>query len=281
MRFSIFAKTHFCARFSMMSALSLLAGCAAVSVTPEPIQFPDPSQAMHAIEAEPTPPSQVVVRDFSFAPSSVTENKSLLHRGTDLLRRSSALQRREIIGYKAAASLSRETAKRLTKIGLPATTVAADSDMSLPNNILMVTGALTDVDEGNRLTRIWVGLGAGKSYLDTQVHVFRVVNGEKAEVLAFKTHADSGEMPGLAASVGFGELFLAPLTALAAVKDAASGGEKIYVSQVNYLASKTADQIADYLSQYAAEEGWIPRDKAKSVHLAGERGWTTLWLKNG
>ena len=55
---------------------------------------------------------------------------------------------------------------------------------------------------------------------------------------------------------------------IAGRKSAASTGEKIYSSQVDRLASKTGDQVARYLSQYSATEGWIPKNRAKSVNLA-------------
>jgi hypothetical protein len=95
-----------------------------------------------------------------------------------------------------------------------------------------------------------------------------VVEGEKAEVLTFTTHADSGRMPGLLPSMGVGELVLGPITALTAIEDAASSGQKIYSSQIEYLSGKTAEQVANYLSQYSADNGWISRSKAKSVKLA-------------
>src|SRR5260370_39456359 len=101
----------------------LLTGCAAVSVTPEPISPPNPSVAANAIEAEPTPPAQIAVRDFVFDPSSVTENRSPIHRATDLGRGRSAHERRLAIGRDAAAELSERTAKRLDKLGLRATRI--------------------------------------------------------------------------------------------------------------------------------------------------------------
>ncbi|WP_331584014.1 DUF4410 domain-containing protein [Candidatus Binatus sp.] len=191
-----------------------------------------------------------------------------MHRATDIVRSSSADDRRVEIGRDAAAALSERTVARLDKMGLQATRIASDNDTSLSGNFLLVTGRLVDVDEGNRLTRVAVGLGAGESRLATEIHVFRVVNGEKAEVLAFTTRANSGKMPGLAASMGFGELVLGPITAITAIEDAASSGQKIYSSQIEYLANETSDQVARYLSQYAAQEDWISRRKAKSVHLA-------------
>ena len=246
----------------------LLTGCAAVSVTPQPIRPPNPSVAANAIEAEPTLPAQVEVRDFVFSTSSVAENRAPLHRATNLVRSSTADDRRIAIGRDAAAELSERTVKRLDKLGLRATRIASDNDVSLSGNFLLVTGRLVNVDEGNRLTRVAVGLGAGESRLATEVHVYRVVNGEKAEVLAFTTHANSGKMPGIVASMGVGEFIIGPITAITAIEDAVSSGQKIYASQVEYLAGETSDQVARYMSQYAASEGWIPKSKAKSVHLA-------------
>jgi hypothetical protein len=245
-----------------------LAACAQLSVTPRSAQEPDPAVASHAIKAEPVLPTEVVVHDFEFSPTSVKDNSSPAHRAMNLFRQSSADQRKLEIGQAAAASLSEQTVKQVNKLGLRASRISAGSDESLLDNILLVTGRLIDANEGNRLTRIALGLGAGESALDTEVHVFRVVQGERAEVLAFTTHADSGKMPGLLPSLGVGELFIGPITAASKAKDAASTGGKIYSSQLDHLASKTGKQVARYLSQYAANEGWIPRERAESVKLA-------------
>jgi hypothetical protein len=247
-----------------------LGACAQLSIRPKSARWPDPAVASHAIEAEPLLPSEVVVRDFEFSPSSVTDNSSPLHRAADLLRQSSEEERRLEIARAAVASLSEQTIKRLNKLGLEAVRIPSDSNVSVPDNILLVTGQLIDANEGNRLTRIALGFGAGESSLDTEVHVFRVFHAERAEVLAFMTHADSGKMPGLIPSMGVGELFIGPITALSKAKDVASTGQKIYSTQIDYLARETGDQLARYLSQYAAAEGWIPRKHAESVKLAAD-----------
>ncbi len=256
-------------RISVCLALSaMLVGCAKVSVTPRGVEQSNPAQVADALEAASSAPTQVAVRDFAFNSSSVRENGSPLHRGADLFRRSSADERRVEIARDAAATLSTRTTKQMAKRGLPAARIPGDSDTPVYNNSLVVTGRLIDVDEGNRFTRIALGLGAGESRLETEVHVYRVVEGEKAEVLAFTTHADSGRMPGVLPSMGVGEVVLGPITALTMIEDAASSGQKIYASQIEYLAGQTADQVANYLSQYAADNGWIPRSKAKPVKLA-------------
>lgn len=249
---------------------AVLGGCAQLSIHPQPVQPSDAAVAASATEAEAAPPDQLIVRDVDVSPSSVKENTSPLHRLIELFRQSSPEERRSNIGRAAATRISEQTVKRLNKLGLAASRVPSDSTASVPDDSLLVTGRLIDADEGDRLMRIALGFGAGESDLDTEVHVFRVVHGERVEVLAFKTHADSGKMPGVVPSLGVGEFFIGSITMLAKVKGAVSGGEKIYSSQLDHLAGRTGDEIADYLSQYAAKEGWIPQQNAKSVRLAAD-----------
>ena len=225
---------------------AILFGCAQGSVTPQPAQQPNPSLASGSDQSGADRTRAGCSSRFHFDFSSVGENASALHRGADLFRSSSAEERRIEIGRGAAVRLSAQAAKRLSKMGLPAVRVPPDSDMPLCDNTLLVTGRLNQVDEGNRFTRIALGLGAGESRLTTEVHVFRVMHGERAEVLSFTTHADSGKMPGILPSMGVGELMLGPIKLITAIKDAASSAQKIYSSQMEYLAGKTADQVAAY-----------------------------------
>jgi len=159
--------------------------------------------------------------------------------------------------------------KRLNKLGFNASRIPNNNIAGL-DDALLITGRLVNANEGDRLTRIALGCGAGESSLDTEVHVFRVSYGERAEVLDFTTHADSGKMPGVLPSLGMGELFIGTITILAKAKGIASSGEKIYSSQMDHLASRTGDEVGRYLSQYAAREGWIPWERAKSVKVASD-----------
>jgi hypothetical protein len=246
---------------------TVLATCARLSITPQATQRPDPALAYQAIETEHVIPDWIEVYDFDFSTSSVEENSSPFQRTLDLLSQDSAEARRNEVASDAAASLSVQTVKRLDQMGFLVIRVRRDDDVPMPGNNLVVTGRLIDVDEGNSLTRIAVGLGAGESTLDTEVKVYRVSHGERAEVLAFTTHADSGRMPGLAETMPLGVFLIGPITVLSTVKDTVMTGQKIYSTQMEYLASETGDQISKYLSQYAANESWIPGYKAKSVNL--------------
>jgi hypothetical protein len=251
----------------MSAALST---CARLSISPQDTEHPDPVRDYQAIETERFIPDWVEVYDFDFSTSSVREDASPLQFAFDMLLQKSAEAQRNEVAADAAANLSVQTVKRLDQMGFSSIRIWRDDDVPMHGNNLVVTGRLIDVDEGNGLTRIAVGLGAGVSTLDTEVHVYRVSHGERAEVLAFSTHADSGRMPGLAESMPLGVFLIGPITALTMVEDAASTGQKIYSTKMEYLAGETGDQIANYLSQYAADESWIPGYKAKSVNLVGD-----------
>jgi Domain of unknown function (DUF4410) len=249
---------------------TVLSACAQLSVSPKQIQPADPAVAARAIEAEAIPPREVLARDFEVSPVSVKENGSPLHRLISVFRKGSAEQRRLATGRRVAAAISQETVKQLKKLGLQASRSPDNSYASAPDDVLLITGRVIDANEGNRLTRIALGCGAGESRLDTEIHVFRVASGERAEVLAFTTHADSGKMPGLVPSLGAGQLFVGTVTVFARVKAAVSGGEKIYASQMDHLATRTGSEVARYFSQYAAQQGWIPRKDAESLKVAAE-----------
>ena len=248
----------------------IYSGCAQLAVTPQTPKPANPRKDADAIEAEPVAPVRVAIDDFIFDTDAVTENGSPLTRSIDFFRKSNPNERRVGIGEDIAQRIAVQTAKRLDKIGLPAERISADSDAPLFDNTLLVTGRMTKIDEGNGFTRVTFGLGAGESELATEVHVYRIMKGEHAEVLRFTTYANSGKMPGVAWSVGFGEFFLGPITLITVIEDAASSGQKLYASQIDYLSGETAIQIANYLSQYSAQEGWIPPGNAGSVKLLTE-----------
>ena len=54
---------------------ALLAACAELSITAQPVQPTDRAVAVHAINTEPVPPAKVLVSDFEVLPSSVIEER--------------------------------------------------------------------------------------------------------------------------------------------------------------------------------------------------------------
>lgn len=246
-------------RFACLALAVMLAGCASASVTPDTSGPP-------LTTASSVRPGRIVVDDFAFSASQVSENTAIGARILNSFSSTPAEQREDAIGKEAADALAAEIAKQLGDLGFTvvrgnATTVSQEGD-------LLIDGEFLNVDEGNRLRRLVIGFGAGASKLDTQVNVYRVTAGARNSLLQFTTHADSGRMPGAAVTMGAGAAAQGGATAGMAAANVAAGGAKTYTSQVAYLSDKTADQVVAYLSQYFAQQGWISPDQAQKVKLS-------------
>ncbi len=241
-----------------LAALAIaITGCAGASVTPGP--------STPASTVASSRPARIVLQNFAFQPSQITESSAPGARVMNALSSSSAEQRQDKIGEEAADALGAETAKQLGDLGF--TVVRADNATQLANGDLLVTGKFVNVDEGNRLRRLVIGFGAGASKLDTQVNVYRINDGARQPVLDFTTHADSGHIPGAALTMGAGAAAQGGATAGMVAANAGVGGAKSYSSTVTFLSNKTAEQISNYMSQYFAQQGWISPDQARKAKV--------------
>jgi len=88
---------------------------------------------------------------------------------------------------QTAQALSYQLVAELQAMGLQAIRLPRGTPTSR-NNILIVDGQFTDIDEGNKLRRMVIGLGMGQSKLDASVQVYQVVNGSRTQILDFNTH---------------------------------------------------------------------------------------------
>lgn len=222
----------------------VLAGCAGAAVTRQTQSEP----------AQSTRPSQILVYPFAVDTSDVTLNQSIIQRAyrsasgnnenaaqLQLARQTAELVCSTVVSNLNANGYSAVCGKR----GVP---VSGD-------NVLIVDGEFTDINEGNRLRRMVIGLGAGASTLDTDVRVYQRVNGNPQQVLAFNTHADSGKMPGAGIMAPVGAAAGAGAAATVGV-NAAAGGVKTYTSSTSTLAKKTSDQIVKTIADYFVQHGW-------------------------
>ncbi|MGH7778736.1 MAG: DUF4410 domain-containing protein [Candidatus Binataceae bacterium] len=245
-------------RLVCMALAVILAGCASASVTP------DSSAPAPAIGT--ARPTRIVVDDFAFSASQVTENSAIGARVLNSFSSTTTGQRENQIGKQASDALAAEIVKQLDELGF--IVVTGDKSTQLADGDMLIGGEFVNVDEGNRLRRLVIGFGAGASKLDTRVNVYRVVAGVQQPLMQFTTHADSGKMPGAALTMGAGAAAQGGATAGMAAANVGMGGAKTYTSQVEYLSDKTANQTVAYLSQYFAQQGWISPDQAQKVKLS-------------
>jgi hypothetical protein len=206
-------------------------------------------------------PARVLVYDPAVSAADVTENQSIIAQAFN--SGGERAQREQDIGQQVAGAFATELVDGINQLGLPAE--RAGRYAPAPPNALLVVSEFVNVDEGNRLRRLVVGFGAGASRVDTQVLVYRFVQGRPTKLLEFETHADSGHMPGAAVTMGAGAAAQGGATAGMAAANVAVGGVKAYRSAIEQMAANSGEQAAAYLSEYFGKQGWISPDQVKKA----------------
>jgi hypothetical protein len=226
-------------------AAAMLCACSKAAIVPkiESARLGDP------------PPGRILVYDFSFDAGDVTANQGILARVVAKAKGTDANAEANEIGRQVAERLSGDLVDELRKSGLAA--VRADAATSMHEADVLVRGHFVDIDEGNRARRMVIGFGAGASKLDADVQVEQQSTAGLRQLLQFRTHADSGKMPGAAATMGVGAAAQGGMTAGMTAANVAVGGAKAYGSQVEVLASDTADKVAAFIADFARRQGWI------------------------
>ena len=237
-----------------VAAIALLAtGCAKTAVSPQQVTT---AQGLPA-------PGRVLVYNFAVNPDEVTANQSIVARAMSSMSSENTAQQNLEIGHKAADALATDLVAQLVKAGLNAQ--RATRGTAVYDNDLLVMGHFIDVNEGNRLRRLVIGFGAGASTLDAQVFVYQQADGRSRDVLEFTTHADSGDMPGAAVTMGAGAAAQGGVTAGMAAANVALGGVKTYRSETEQLAGRSGDKAAGFIADFASKQGWITQEQAKQA----------------
>ncbi|MGE0683634.1 MAG: DUF4410 domain-containing protein [Candidatus Binatia bacterium] len=204
-------------------------------------------------------PSQVLVYEFALTTSDIRENQGLFAAVGNALSDATKNDRELAIARKVQNRMTEDLVSGIRNLGLPAQ--RAEYGAELPPEVVAVTGFLLKVDEGDRLRRTVLGFGAGQSIVEAKVAVFAPSLNGPTKLLEFSTHADSGAAPGALVTGGIGAAASGGMTLGIAATNMGVGATKGYHSQVEQMASRSADRAVAYLSQYFANQGWIPQEK--------------------
>jgi hypothetical protein len=238
-----------------LAIMVLLFGCAQNTVQPE----------QESYVANLPAPAVILVHRLSVNLKEVTDNQGLFGKAVNAVEDTTQNAKTEQLAVDVAKDFADELVKQINDLGLAAQPATADT--FVPANALVITGYFIDVNAGNEARRLVIGLGAGQSKIDAQVQVLRYTGNQYSTLLAFKTHADSGEMPGAAVTMGAGAAAQGGMTAGMAAANVAVGGVKTYRTAMGAMAGRSADKAAAFLSQYFAGEGWIPQSMVKKSLL--------------
>jgi hypothetical protein len=244
---------------ALLLVTSLVGGCAQTVVQP---RLETRAQGLQR-------PDRILVFNFAVSTDEVSANQGVLARVRAAASGTSQEQEELEIGRQVSNSLAEELVKGIQGLGLPAERASGGTPIP-PGNVLLISGHFLKVDEGNQLRRTMIGFGAGQSSVDTQVQVSMPSDRGSQVLLNFSTHADSGEAPGAAATMGVGAAATGGVSAAMAAANAGVGVAKTRRGSVESLANRSADQTVAYLSEFFAKQGWISADKVKTPKLANE-----------
>jgi hypothetical protein len=199
-------------------------------------------------------PDRVLVAYFAIAPEQVRLDQGI---GARIIRTAgdqplTALQLQA--AQKTQAALARKLIDDLRQYGLPAQRATG---APMPGTSVLVQGQIVSIDQGNRTRRILIGLGAGKSSVSADAQLYYVTGtGTPRFLTAFQGEADSGRMPGAAATMGVGAA-AGTLATSAAASGAMHATSETRNASDTREAGNLADGIARQIAGFAVSQGWI------------------------
>lgn len=215
----------------LVPAAILLSSCASVSVT-------STEKLIHS--APRRLPEKILVQPFTFDDSQLRVDRS-----------GPALQR---FKYELQEKMTRHLVKRLPKYVAPAVPVAATAPLP-KGNFWLVKGRFERINQGSRLLRGVVGLGAGGTKLETKVSVYDLSTRPPTCFLVIETTGGSNISPGV---IGSSTFFLTGITALYSFANVA---EAIRTG-VTFDTIRTSREVTASLSEYLYQQGAIPYENA-------------------
>jgi hypothetical protein len=212
-------------------------------------------------------PDLILVYDFAVSPEEVKLDTGLSaelmqkyqeHKGTS--RSAEEIK----VGHKVADAVAKELVKKIRSYGL-----MAERAFGLPQGkgkVLMVKGQLLSIDEGNRTERVAIGLGAGRTSVQSNVQVYEMTPEGMKQVDDMRGTAKSGGKPGMAEMMGVGAIAGHLLTSTV-VSGAVAGGSEMTSATVEADGKRLADKIAADLGNFFIDQDWIPPEAVKKSLL--------------
>jgi len=206
-------------------------------------------------------PGRILIHDFTVSDAAVQEYQGILRQQP--ANRNAGERQREIARL-ANETLMAGLAQGLRDLGF--VVERAGTNTAIKEDDISIEGRIVSIDEGSPLRRLLVGFGSGASTMTVRAQVFRPA--ERRMLLEFTTRADSGRMPGAAATVPATAAM--PLTMGLGVSagSAVVSGVNANGATVSQMAISSADQSVRFLSEFFARQGWIGQGQVKGAQIA-------------
>lgn len=227
------------------AAVAALGACASTEITDERMNW----------QAGKTPkPDQLIVFDFATSPDEVKLEHGLVADVRELVDRTPRTAEEKRIGNAVSNALAAKLVAQLREKGLPA--VRATDVVEPGVRPLQVKGQLLSIDEGNRTSRVIIGLGMGRSSIEARVQLYESIRGRAKLLESMTATTRSGRKPGMAEMIGVGAL-TGHIIASTVLSGAASGASEALSANVDALAGTMAKKVAEEIVTYYEKRGWM------------------------
>jgi hypothetical protein len=193
-------------------------------------------------------PDRVIVYDFTVTPDIVkTDRTPGFHQR---MKGDSKEEVGEQVEEQITSDLFNGLQKQLKSSGIPVD--KGTPGMQAPGNALTIHGTVTKLDEGHRLRRGTVGLGAGASEVETNCQISVETGANTALFSELTTVAKSGKKPGAAVTMGAG--------AAPAVAGSVTGATA-HSSTAQGDSARTGSALAKHIAGLMKAQGWVAADQ--------------------
>ena len=139
--------------------LLALAGCASTQVT-----------LLDETTTRLPRPDRILVYDFAVSPDEVKLDRGISAKIAGHINETPRTVEEKAVGHRVASSVSEHLVENIRALGLFAEKAAGPPPRG--GNIVEIEGQLISIDEGNKIERTIIGLGAGRTDVKTYVQVY-------------------------------------------------------------------------------------------------------------
>jgi hypothetical protein len=198
-------------------------------------------------------PDIVLVHDFAVSRADISiddaPGEKLLREVQDVTPSEDQIK----VGRAVANALAEELVKQIHAMGMPAQRA---SELDVRGNVVSIQGHFLEIDEGNRMTRIVIGLGFGGTEVRTRAQMYQGTGTGRRLLQEFETIAKSGKKPGMAETMGAGAVVGSVGTA-AVTSSGMAGASEHFGGSAEAGAKRTAEELAKEMSWFFVKQGWI------------------------
>jgi hypothetical protein len=195
-------------------------------------------------------PSVLVVETFDFHTSEVAIDET----GPGFMTDDGNRAEKRALGLQVAKALAEQIVVEVKEKGIDAR--RGETGISPPVGALVVRGQFLEINEGDQMSRVVVGFGAGTESLSVRVQIYQLeADGGLLRVREAMGEAHGDKMPGLLVPVGAGAVAGSALRSV--VVSGALNTLSEYNAGLASAAKNLAEQFAERSETIYSSRGWL------------------------